>query len=640
MTALAGFWSFGASVDPRGAVDRMLRAQSIYAPAPPVAVAAGDVALGRRLFSLLPEDRFDRGPALSGRWVLAADVRLDNRAALAEALAIAPDAAGRIADADLILHALERWEEDAVDRLAGDFAFVAWDRDRDRLVLARDHAGGRPLHFVRDFVRGNGFLAVASMPKGLHAVPEVPRAPDLDAFIRYFALRPQRESGTFFEGVERVPPGHLCIVTRTQLETRRWWRPSREMLNFARDEDYLEAVREALDRAVAARLRGAADGVATHLSGGLDSSAVTATAARLLPHGRVLAFTSVPRDNTGDAHGPGRFVNEGDHAAAVASLYPNIDHVLIRTAGRSPIADLDRNAAFYEVPVFNLCNAVWSNAIHDAVRDQGIPVLLTGQMGNASFSYTGAEQLRALLRRGRFVSLAREMAGLRRNGLTLRQSARLALGPMIPAGLRAALRKGRGGGMDASPYSLVHGAAAAQLPTSAGERASSERASPLDTVSQRLRTLERADAGPLTKGVLGRWGIDKRDPTADRALVELCLRVPLDQYLCGGHTRALARRAFRDRLPPIVLDEWRKGIQGVDWFEGVEGARPEIEAEVARIAACAPAAGVMDVDRLERLIAEWPEDGLSDPGLEASYRLALLRGLSGGHLLRHILGAN
>jgi len=91
-----------------------------------------------------------------------------------------------------------------------------------------------------------------------------------------------------------------------------------------------------LDQSVKCRLRGVND-VGAHLSGGLDSSAVAATAARLLAPsgGRVIAFTAVPREGYDGPVPRHRFADEGHHAAATAALYPNMEHVLVRSEGKS-----------------------------------------------------------------------------------------------------------------------------------------------------------------------------------------------------------------------------------------------------------------------------------------------------------------
>ncbi len=96
----------------------------------------------------------------------------------------------------------------------------------------------------------------------------------------------------------------------------------------------------------------------------------------------------VPRDRVAD---------EGPLAAAVAAQYPNIDHVLVRTSATSPLAALDRNVLLFDRPVLNLCNGVWMDAIMDAAKRRGVSVMLTGQMGNMSFSFAGFSALPDLL---------------------------------------------------------------------------------------------------------------------------------------------------------------------------------------------------------------------------------------------------
>src|SRR5664279_3722444 len=160
MTAIAGLWRFDGRPDAADGCARMLAAQEMYGPDARGEWSEGGIALGRRLMRLLPEDKFDRQPLIGGggQYVLVADLRLDNREELAAALQI-PDAMARgMCDAAILLAAFERWEEACVDHLIGDYAFALWDKNRRRLLLARDPLGTQPLHYHR----GNGFVAVAS----------------------------------------------------------------------------------------------------------------------------------------------------------------------------------------------------------------------------------------------------------------------------------------------------------------------------------------------------------------------------------------------------------------------------------------------------------------------------------------------
>src|SRR5262249_11712250 len=142
-----------------------------------------------------------------------------------------------------------------------------------------------------------GFFAFASMPKGLHALPDVPYKPDEQRIAEALVLMPDTGTRSFFYGIERVEPGHVAAVSASGLTTWRHWQPAGRRTVFGRTEDYGEALRELLDQAVRCRLRGVRT-VAAELSGGFDSGAVAATAARLLGSagGRVIAFTVVPRN--------------------------------------------------------------------------------------------------------------------------------------------------------------------------------------------------------------------------------------------------------------------------------------------------------------------------------------------------------
>ena len=156
----------------------------------------------------------------------------------------------------------------------------------------------------------------------------------------------------------------------------------------------------------------------------------------------------------------------------------------------------------------------------------------------------------------------------------------------------------------------------------------------------RLSALRNCDFGYTTKGVLGGWGIDYRDPTADVRLLEFCLSVPTEEFLKDGVQRALVRRAFSDRLPNIVLEETRRGLQAADWHETLTADRQRIATEIDRLEACAPATRALDLARLRQLVENWPEAGWDQAEVISAYRLALASGLSTGHFVRRASGSN
>lgn len=640
MTAIAGYWSFDGDPGAGAHCARMLKAQSIYGPHASDWTEEAGLAIGRALFRTLPEDRHDGQPLVGagGHLLLVADIRIDNRDDLEAGLGIGGVQARTIADSTLLLLAWERWGEGAFARIVGDYAFALWDSTQRRLILARDPVGARPLHYHR----GRGFIAFATMAKGLHALPAIPVAPNAERVAEELALLPDSGPESFFAGVERVEPATYVLLSQEGAQTRRHWNPARTVLKLRGPDDYAEAMREQLDRAVKARLRGAGSSVATHLSAGFDSGAVTSSAALQIAPGRVVAYTAAPREDYDGPAPPNRIGDESPGAAQVAALYPNIEHVILRATGASPLEHLDRHYYLFERPILNICNKVWADAINQAARDRGLGVLLTGTMGNLTISYDGQAMLATLLRTGRWLAWLREgSALLRKTDMRPRGLLAASFGPYLPSSIWARLRRGRDPGLAAHSALRPGRIAPDELEARARARALDLTHRPRgDGLAARLWALRRTDPGNYTLGTLGGWGLDVRDPTADRRLIEFCLSVPEDQYLRGGERKALARRAFAGRLPEETIAGRKKGIQAVDWHEGLTAGRAALAEEIARLGACDVAADTLDLARMRKLTEEWPKTGWETGPVMSAYRLALLRGISSGHFLRKASGGN
>ena len=141
MTALAGLWRFDGRPDAAKSCARMLKAQELYGPHSGAHWSDGEVALGRRLMRVLPEDAYDRQPLLGGggRYVLVADVRLDNRDELTEALRIPAAQAATLCDAAILLAAIERWDETCLERICRRLCFCGLGRRASAAIT-----GARP----------------------------------------------------------------------------------------------------------------------------------------------------------------------------------------------------------------------------------------------------------------------------------------------------------------------------------------------------------------------------------------------------------------------------------------------------------------------------------------------------------------
>ena len=179
-------------------------------------------------------------------------------------------------DTEVIVHAYEQYGPDCVHQLRGMFAFAIWDGGAQRLFLARDRYGQKPLFLYES----DGTFLFASEIKALLAHPDVRAEVDLDAVASYLAYRYVPGPGTLLEGIRKLPPGHWALWQRGQFEERRYYTPPDCALPGAEPAgDKVVEFLSLLDDAV--RLRMVADvPFGAFLSGGIDSSVVVALMSR------------------------------------------------------------------------------------------------------------------------------------------------------------------------------------------------------------------------------------------------------------------------------------------------------------------------------------------------------------------------
>lgn len=560
------------------------------------------------------------GAATCGSLMVVADSHIHNRTELASDLGIDPGRAGDYQDADFILACWHRWGADCVVRLVGDFAFALWNAERRQLFLARDFLGQRALHY-RPL---DGGAAFASSPAVLASLSGAVLCEV--AWARYLALLPQSGSESMYEGVLRVLPGQLVTFDGRVIHEQRYWKPPTDRLDMSHN-DAIDEARRLIDLAVAERLPTGSAPVAAQLSAGMDSSAV-ATSAALQSSGRVVALTAVPRGAGELIAGP-YHVGEGPIAAQTAALYPNMEHQLCVAEAR---ALSDQSAdwnALLEQPVRSIENMGWIAESYRLAAKAGADRLLVGIYGNLSFSYAGLPLLAELLGQGRasaWFDAARQFK--RHSGARWRGVLLFSLGGRLPALGWRCVRRVRGmprfdplGDVFLRPDHPV----AAQL------RGESMREPALvvqpsnDSLAERFAGLDWVDNGLFNFGMRQRFGVETSDPTADRRLVELSLRLSTDHFLHGGITRSVARGVLRGRVPDEVINGRTRGYQGADWRLFAEMDLPGLLAEIDRIAAVPQLAAMIDLPRLRTLVVDWPSSGWNDYNQVRRYRCDVIR---------------
>ena len=180
-------------------------------------------------------------------------------------------------DVEVILHLYEECGDECVKRLRGMFGFALWDSKRSRLLMARDHMGQKPLFYA---VR-NGEIAFASEPKCVLASGLVEKEIDLEALWHYMSLRYMPDDRSLFQGVKKLPAATLAVWENGTVRTERYWK-----LNTFRDKidgsetELTDQLEKLLLETVEMHLLSDVP-VGTFLSGGIDSSLITAMTAKI-----------------------------------------------------------------------------------------------------------------------------------------------------------------------------------------------------------------------------------------------------------------------------------------------------------------------------------------------------------------------
>lgn len=236
-----------------------------------------------------PQSLFEKTPcqhALS-QTDAAAWARLDNREELAGKLDISLPDLKTLSDTELILQSYLKWQENCIDHLIGDFVFFIHDRKRQKIFCGRDHMGVRPLYY---FLSDDVFVCATTLAAflGLKCVPIRIRQQWVAEYLVNLSMSFEDSP---YEGIKKLPPAHSLTVTAQQTQLRQYFNlSSTPELRLKDSREYVEAYRNALEIAIKCRLVTDYD-IGSELSGGLDSSTVTAFAAKILGDSRTRLHT-------------------------------------------------------------------------------------------------------------------------------------------------------------------------------------------------------------------------------------------------------------------------------------------------------------------------------------------------------------
>ncbi|MFD7666483.1 asparagine synthase (glutamine-hydrolyzing) [Streptomyces sp. NPDC059788] len=433
-------------------------------------------------------------------------------------------------DTEVVLHAYLQWGAAMVDKLNGMFAFALWDARSEELVLVRDRLGIKPLYY---YPTGRGIL-FGSEAKTILAHPEVRPVVDQDGLCELLASVKTPEHA-IFQGMYELRPGHLLRFGRTGLRIHRYW--ALEAREHTDDLDTtVRTVRELLEDIVERQLIADVP-LCTLLSGGMDSSVVTALAARSLAArgaGPVRSFSVDFADNDRDftanvVHSSPDAPFAAEMAAHVAADHTNLVISLEELADPRTRAVVPKA---HDAPAAMLgdgCASLY--LLFRAIRERST-VALSGEAADELFGGYGWFHAPELRDAETFPWVAA--------GYDLMPVLSGLLDPELIAEL------------DIEGYrARRYAEALAEIPVLPGEDAAQRR---IREVSYLAITrfvpflLDRKDRMSMAVG------LEVRVPFCDHRLVEYAFNVPWSMKFFDGKEKSLLRAATRDLLPVSIAE--------------------------------------------------------------------------------------
>jgi len=266
-------------------------------------------------------------------------------------------------DTEVILHLYQEHGLACLDHLEGMFAFAIYDKNKKRLLIARDRMGEKPLHYAIV----NDHLVFCSEIKGILAFPGFKKEVDTFALRQYMALEYVPAPRSIFAGINKLPPASYLLVENGQVKTETYWQIPRKE-NDMGEREALTRLKDLLDESI--KLRLIADvPLGVFLSGGIDSSLITAMAAKHVSH-KLQTFSIGFEEASFD---------ESSHAQAVAD-HIGTSHTMKKLTSGEIVGSLSKLWEYLDEPLADA--SIIPTYLLSKMTKDSVTVALSGDAGD------------------------------------------------------------------------------------------------------------------------------------------------------------------------------------------------------------------------------------------------------------------
>ena len=362
------------------------------------------VFLGHRMLWNTPESKLEHLPSMvqfnNQTLVITIDARLDNREVLIHQLQMEELSSSELTDSNLILEAYKKWGESCPQYLLGDFTFVIWDAEKELMFCVRDHIGIKPFYYYMSddiFIFSNDIRGVLAHPAVCKKYNDRSIAMFLSEGTGFYDTK-----DTFYKEIQKLPAATSMSVTKKSVSKSVYWDIENiTHVYYDTYEEYVDKLRELLLDAVNVRLRTVYQ-VASHLSGGLDSSAISVLAARELKKRKqplyALNWIETPEGVYDSNYSEWGFTN-------LLEKLENIEQINIHLTAEISAALYDKiDITVDDVSFF------WNEyLVRDEAEKHGARTILSGWGGDELISDSGRTYFAGLFQKGEFKKAIKEL---------------------------------------------------------------------------------------------------------------------------------------------------------------------------------------------------------------------------------------
>ena len=463
-------------------------------------------------------------------------------------------------DTEVLVHLYEQSGNDAFAQLNGMFAVAIWDRPRQRLVLARDRLGQKPLVYALQ----DGRLAFASELKSLLQIADLPRELDATAVDQYLTYQYVPHPRTIFQAAKKLPPAHFAVFEEGRLRSGQYWQPPSEVDAQISEAGAIDQLRELVGDSVRLRMQSDVP-LGAFLSGGVDSSLVVS----------LMQQFSEKRIKTFSIGFPHPEYDESRYARQVArALGTDHNEYIIRPDAVEAIHHL---VELFDEP-FADSSAIPTWHLSKLAREQ-VTVVLTGDGGDELFcgypryrAVESAERMPGGLRQLLSWPLWQRAPTSTRQRSVWRQAKRFAEAASLSPERRyldwiSIFNEPRRAGLyqedfltdlSEDPATFLH---SAWHQSKHGQQLAAAAYADLITYLP-CDLLAKVDMNSMAHG------LEARQPLLDHRVVELAMRLPTAMKYRGGRGKRILRKAFHAQIPNRI---WRRkkmgfGVPLDHWF--------------------------------------------------------------------------